>query len=96
MKENSCEAAASGAFASRVFSRALAPLHVAIKRQTTKGEQTITNDTTKKIAQLNDLCRTAMGLAGKVYQTRGITALSPDDQSAIREKVEPSTPSPRT
>jgi hypothetical protein len=28
-----------------------------------------------------------MGPAGKVYQTRGITALPPDDQSAIRETV---------
>jgi hypothetical protein len=62
-------------------------LPVAIKPNN-QGEQTMTNDTTTKIAQLNHLCRTAMGLAGKVYQTRGITALSPDDQSAIREKVE--------
>jgi hypothetical protein len=29
-----------------------------------------------------------MGLAGRVYQTCGIGALSPADQSAIREKVE--------
>jgi hypothetical protein len=77
-----------GAFAIHGFSRALAPLHVAIKRQTTKGDQTMTQTNTKKIAELNDLCRTAMGLAGKVYQTRDVTALAPDDQSAIREKVE--------
>jgi hypothetical protein len=42
----------------------------------------------EKIATLNDACRNAMGLAGKVYQTRGIAALSPEDRSAIREKVE--------
>ena len=41
-----------------------------------------------KIAALNDLCRKAMGLAGRVFQTPGITALPADDQSAIREKVE--------
>jgi hypothetical protein len=44
--------------------------------------------TTKRIAELNDLCRKAMGLAGRVFQTDGITALPPGVQSAIREKVE--------
>jgi hypothetical protein len=48
----------------------------------------MTQSNTKKIAELNDLCRTAMGLAGRVFQTPGITALPADDQSAIREKVE--------
>lgn len=43
---------------------------------------------TKTIAALNDLCRKAMGVAGRVYQTIGISALPPEDQSAIREKVE--------
>ncbi len=43
---------------------------------------------TEKIAQLNDLCRTAMGVAGKLVQTRGICDLPPEEQSAIREKVE--------
>lgn len=48
-----------------------------------------TNDTTTaKIAALNDLCRTAMGVAGRLYQTEGISALPVADQSAIREKVE--------
>ena len=42
----------------------------------------------KKIAALNDLCRTAMGVAGRVYQTPGICAMSEADQSAIRERVE--------
>ena len=49
---------------------------------------TDTNDTATKIAALNDLCRKAMGIAGRVYQTQGISALSTRDQSAIREKVE--------
>ena len=42
----------------------------------------------KRIAELNDLCRTAMGVAGRAYQTAGISALTPAEQSAIREKVE--------
>lgn len=40
------------------------------------------------IARLNDLCRTAMGVAGKLIQTQGISALPPAEQSAIRQKVE--------
>src|ERR1035441_2095884 len=48
----------------------------------------MTNDTTKKLAELNDLCRKAMGVAGRVVQTCGIAALPLADQSAIREKVE--------
>jgi Protein of unknown function (DUF3768) len=48
----------------------------------------MTNETTKKIAELNDLCRTAMGVAGRLVQTSGISALPFGDQSAIREKVE--------
>lgn len=43
---------------------------------------------TAKIAYLNDLCRRAMGIAGRLVQTQGICALSVQDQSAIREKVE--------
>ena len=42
----------------------------------------------KQIAKLNDLCRTAMGVAGRLVQTAGISALPPQIQSAIREKVE--------
>ena len=41
-----------------------------------------------EIAHLNDLCRTAMGFAGKLFQTEGVSALPEADQSAIREKVE--------
>jgi hypothetical protein len=44
--------------------------------------------TTQRIAELNDLCRTAMGIGGRVLQTQGISALPPRVQSAIREKVE--------
>ena len=42
----------------------------------------------KRIAQLNDLCRTALGVVGRAFTTEGISALPPEDQSAIREKVE--------
>ena len=48
----------------------------------------MSDTTTKKIAELNDLCRMAMGVAGKLFQTAGISALPLSDQSAIREKVE--------
>ena len=41
-----------------------------------------------KIAALNDFARKAMGVACRVYQTPGISALPAQDQSAIREKVE--------
>ena len=47
-----------------------------------------TDEKTKRIAELNDLCRTAMGIAGRLVQTKGICALPPEDQSAIREQVE--------
>ena len=50
--------------------------------------KTQTDPTTRRIAELNDLCRKAFGLAGRVFQTEGITALPQRDQSAIREKVE--------
>ena len=50
---------------------------------------TLTEDQTKaKIRMLNDLARTAMGVAGKLVQTSGISALPSRDQSRIREKVE--------
>ena len=41
-----------------------------------------------KIAALNDLARTAMGVASRVMMTDGVRALPPEDQSRIREKVE--------
>ena len=43
---------------------------------------------TEQIARLNDLCRSAMGVAGLLVQTAGISALPPAVQSAIRERVE--------
>lgn len=43
---------------------------------------------TKRIAELNDLARTAMGVAGRVVQTAGIAALPSQVQSRIREQVE--------
>jgi hypothetical protein len=46
------------------------------------------SDTTNKIAELNDLCRKARGIAGRLVQTSGINALPLADQSPIREKVE--------
>jgi hypothetical protein len=48
----------------------------------------VITDTTNKIATLNDLCRKAMGIAGRLVQTSGICALPLSQQSAIREKVE--------
>jgi hypothetical protein len=50
--------------------------------------KTPTDSTTRRIAELNDLCRKAMGLAGRVLQMEGIAALPLPVQSAIREKVE--------
>jgi hypothetical protein len=48
----------------------------------------LTREQIGTIAELNDLARTAMGVASRVIQTEGIGALPPADQSAIREKVE--------
>jgi hypothetical protein len=45
-------------------------------------------DQTQRIAELNDLARKAMGIACRLVQTEGISALPSEDQSAIREKVE--------
>jgi len=48
----------------------------------------MTDSKTKRIAELNDLCRQAMGIAGKLYLTEGISSLSPEAQSALIEKVQ--------
>ena len=48
----------------------------------------MTTNPSKRIAELNDLCRKAPGIAGKMFVTQGIAALAAADQSAIREKVE--------
>ena len=42
-------------------------------------------DQSKRIAHLNDQCRKAMGIAGRLVQTQGINALPQHVQSAIRE-----------
>lgn len=42
----------------------------------------------QRIRELNDLARTAMGIASRVVQTAGVNALDPAEQSRIREKVE--------
>ncbi|MGV7222178.1 MAG: DUF3768 domain-containing protein [Nitrospinales bacterium] len=41
-----------------------------------------------RIAELNDLCRTALGVGGRFLQTPGICGLSQTEQSRIRELVE--------
>lgn len=46
------------------------------------------SEATRRIALLNDLCRTALGVGGRLVQTPGVAALSAADQSAIREHVE--------
>jgi Protein of unknown function (DUF3768) len=43
---------------------------------------------THTIRDLNDLARTAMGVASRVVQTSGVAALDPALQSRIRERVE--------
>ncbi|HTU47461.1 MAG TPA: DUF3768 domain-containing protein [Bryobacteraceae bacterium] len=50
----------------------------------------MTDERSQRIDELNDLCRKAMGVLGRLYQTPGIRALPGADQSAIREKVETS------
>ena len=47
-----------------------------------------TKSKAERIAELNDLARTAMGVAGRVVQTEGIAALPWEAQSSIREQVE--------
>jgi hypothetical protein len=42
----------------------------------------------QRIAELNDLARTAMGVASRLRQTHGINSLPSEIQSRIREKVE--------
>jgi hypothetical protein len=48
----------------------------------------MTDSNTKRIAELNDLCRKAMGITGRLMQTEGFNTLPLHIQSAIREKVE--------
>ena len=46
------------------------------------------DDETKRIAALNDLCRTAMGVAGRLFVTPGIASLPLADQAAILGRVQ--------
>ena len=46
------------------------------------------NEKTKRIRDLNDQCRKAMGVLCHLMQTRGISSLPPEAQSEIRERVE--------
>jgi len=48
----------------------------------------MTTSTTQQIAELNDLCRKAMRVAGRVFRTQGIAALPLPDQSAVFENVD--------
>lgn len=43
---------------------------------------------TARIAELNDLCRMALGITGRVVQTPGFNALDDQAKSALREKIE--------
>jgi len=56
-------------------------------RRTTRTPRWGTAKVTR-IAELNDLARTAMGIASRVVQTPGIAALPLPLQSHIRERVE--------
>jgi Protein of unknown function (DUF3768) len=77
------------AFAIRGFSRAISSFACRNQAAETKEGNTMSEATnTKRIAELNDLCRKAPGVAGKMFITQGIIALPPADQSAICEKVE--------
>ena len=48
----------------------------------------MTDNRSAIIACLNDRCRTAMGVAGRLLQTDSISALPAAEQSAFRQKVE--------
>jgi hypothetical protein len=48
---------------------------------------TNTTKQARRIAALNDLCRTAPGIGGRWFTPPGIRALPEADQSAIREQV---------
>lgn len=58
------------------------------ERQTAMENHMEQQRRTERIAALNDLARTAMGVASRLIQTDGVNALDPKDQSKIREKVE--------
>jgi hypothetical protein len=71
------------AFAIRGFSRAISSFACRNQAAETKEGNTMSETTdTKRIAELNDLCRKAPGVAGKMFITQGIIALPPADQSS--------------
>ena len=52
-------------------------------------KETAMTNKAKRIAALNDLCRTAMGAAGRLVVTPGISSLPlVDDRSSVFEKVQ--------
>ena len=53
-----------------------------------EAESLLEEGTTERIAELNDLARTAMGVASTVFQTHGVRQLDARLQSRIRERVE--------
>jgi Protein of unknown function (DUF3768) len=48
----------------------------------------MTDSNAKRIAELNDLCRKAMGIAGRLMQMEGFNTLPLHIQFAMRERVE--------
>lgn len=46
------------------------------------------DERTQRIAELNDLARTAMGVIDRAVMTSGIAALGPELQSEIPERIE--------
>jgi Protein of unknown function (DUF3768) len=55
---------------------------------TDEGKRIMTDYNATNIACLNDHCRAAMGVAGRLFQTEGTNALPAAVQSAIRQQVE--------
>jgi len=49
----------------------------------------MSDTTTRKIAELNDLCRKAMGVAGKLFQTEGISDLPAKKWTVARRRLVP-------
>jgi len=48
----------------------------------------VPNENSPRIAELNDLARTAMGVASRLVMTPGVRDLEPAQQSRLREAVE--------
>ena len=67
------------------FRASLAP---AVGVTSKRNRHNMTTNKAPEIAALNHLARQAMGVTWCVYHTGGICTLPPQDQSAIRERVE--------